>query len=67
MSLCYTWSMGKISSKLLHEGNMGHLKLKLTSNETPMHVRKATLHTLCACVEESIVFCSLANVYYLLG
>jgi len=46
---------------------MGCLKSKLTSNVTPMYVRKVALHTLRVCVEESLVLCSLANVYYLLG
>jgi hypothetical protein len=64
---CVVRSMGEVSSNLLHGENLGLLKLKSTSNETSMHVRKVALQTLCTCVARSLILCIVASVCYLLG
>jgi hypothetical protein len=64
---CVVRLMGEVSLSLLKEGNLGSLKLKSSTDETSMQVRKSTLQTLCVHVTRSLVLCNVANVCYLLG
>ncbi len=64
---CVIRSMGEVSLNLLQEGNLGLLKLKSTTNETSMQVKKAALQMLCVCVARSLVLCSVASICYMLG